>query len=201
MVDLSGAGSSTVRDTLEWVILFMAMYKNVQDKDVNKIKTVIGFERPPTYADRSGMPYTQAVIQETLRKATVTPFTIVHMAEEDTTLAGYVIPKGYHIYVNVWALHNDRKYWTQPEVFNPDRFLSEDKTKLIKHDSFMPFGHGKRSCPGESLAQVELFMYLVKILQKFEVCAPDGVELHDNGMLAALTYAAKPQQLVFKSRQ
>lgn len=116
-------------------------------------------------------------------------------------MGDYVIPRGYHIYLNLWAVHHDPKYWKQPDVFDPDRFLNEDKTKLIKRDSFIPFAVGKRQCPGESLAQIELFMYVAYFLQRFEVCAHDGIELNDKGAMAAFSYVPDNLELVFKPRR
>lgn len=57
-------------------------------------------------------------------------------------LGSYVIPKGTIVYINLWAIHRDRKYWKYAGDFDPDRFLNRDRTQLVKRDSFMPFGHG-----------------------------------------------------------
>lgn len=61
------------------------------------------------------------------------------------------------------------EYWDEPEKFKYDRFLSEDRTKCIKDDHFMPFGYGKRSCPGESMAMLEIFLYTVTLVQKYKI--------------------------------
>lgn len=63
-------------------------------------------------------------------------------ATEDTTVSGYLIPKGYHVYVNMYAIHTDSKYWKAPQMFDPERFLDTSKSKLIKRDSFIPFSTG-----------------------------------------------------------
>lgn len=77
--NLVGAGSSTVRDTIEWALLYLAMHQDVQDKVFAEIKAVIGVEQPPNYSDRARMPYIQAVIQETLRISSLIPINLPHM--------------------------------------------------------------------------------------------------------------------------
>lgn len=70
---------------------------------------------------------------------------------------------------NFYGIHTNPKYWPDPEKFKYDRFLSEDRTKCIKSDYLMPFGYGKRSCPGESMAMLEMFLYAATIVQKYKI--------------------------------
>lgn len=124
-----------------------------------------------------------------------------YSASEDVTIAGYNVPKGTHIHVNAFALHHDPKFWPIPKQFDPTRFLSEDGKHLVKKESFFPFGHGKRSCPGESLAQVEMFLYLTNILQKFRIGVSPGHEPTTETRFAGFSMIPKtPLELVFKKR-
>lgn len=126
---------------------------------------------------------------------------VVIRASEDTTIGGYNIPKGTNVLVNFWAIHHDPKHWPNPEKFDPTRFLSEDGTKLVKKDSFLPFSHGKRSCPGEALAQVELFLYITNILQKFRIEPSPGKQLSEETKLMIFALVPKfPLELVLRTR-
>ena len=104
------------------------------------------------------------------------------------------------MYLNLWAIHHDPNYWDKPEQFNVERFLSPEG-KLIKHDAFMPFSVGRRSCPGEPLAQVELFMYLTMTLQRFKVEAPKGVKISLEPVMAGISMVPNRVALVFKNRK
>ncbi|KAI1278131.1 Cytochrome P450 2J2 [Halotydeus destructor] len=135
-----------------------------------------------------------------MRHGTSIPINLPHIASRDTDICGYTIPKGYHIYVNFFAIHNDPNYWDEPETFKVERFLTPEGNKLVKHEAFMPFSTGRRSCPGEPLAQVELFVYLVMTLQRYKIQPPDGVELSLQGDIAGFAWVPKNLHLVFSKR-
>lgn len=161
---------------------------------------MIGRDRLPSYADRTNCPYTQAVILEAIRLGSPGPLNLPHWSSERTKIGNYTIPKGYHLLVNFYAIHHDEKYWPQPYKFEPTRFLSEDGTKVLKKDSFMPFSVGKRSCPGEALAQIELFMFTASILQRLKI-EPTGNDLIVKGRLITFNHVPEKSSLLFKSRK
>ncbi|XP_076330635.1 putative inactive cytochrome P450 2G1 [Tachypleus tridentatus] len=109
---------------------------------------------------------------------------------EDTTDQGYDIPKGTVVMNNILAVHNDPKYWKNPSEFFPEYFLTQEGTKFEKPEYFIPFSIGKRSCPGETLAVVELFLYVTSTLQRFIVTLPDGDKPNFDGVFE-LTWDAK----------
>ncbi|CAG0879147.1 unnamed protein product [Darwinula stevensoni] len=113
------------------------------------------------------MPYTQAFIMEVQRLANLIPFGLAHLATEDTEVASYRFPKGTTFLANMWSFHMDPKFWPDPEKFDPERFLNPDGSIKTKVPSFLPFLLGKRQCLGESLALMELFLFLTIFMQKF----------------------------------
>ncbi|XP_064600805.1 cytochrome P450 2J6-like [Liolophura sinensis] len=172
--DLFVAGTETTSTTLQWALLYMINYPAVQTKVRAEIHSVIGRGRFPTMADRKHMPYMEATLMEVQRCADITPLSVPHAASQDTSLAGYAIPKGTIIMTPLISLHKDPQVWKDPEVFDPSRFLDSDGN-IVKSDNLLPFSAGKRVCLGESLARMELFLFLTSMLQRFVFKAPEGV--------------------------
>lgn len=96
-----------------------------------------------TFSFCFSLPYLEAVIRETMRIETITPFGVIHKALKDTTLGGYNIPANTPIFTNLSAMHHDREMWGDPENFRPERFLKDGK--LCK-DMSLPFGFGELIC-------------------------------------------------------
>lgn len=96
---------------------------------------------------------------------------------------GYDVPKDTVVIINQFALHRDPKYWTNPEKFDPLRYLDDngkmDRTKL---DSWLPFSAGRRVCLGESIAKSEILMMCVHLLQRFHISLPEGVKPNFDGV-------------------
>ncbi|GFU45717.1 cytochrome P450 2J6 [Nephila pilipes] len=197
---LIGAGSTTVRATTEWTLLSMAEFQDVQKKVHAEIDEVIGRERTPNWADHIKMPYTEAVLMEVQRWKTVVPINLLRYTTEPATVAGYDIPTGMTAIANIYAVHNDPDYWEKPELFKPERFLSENGEEVVKHECWIPFSLGKRACPGETLANVELFLYFISLMQKFHIVFPEGKRHSFQGRVGA-TFEPLPYELCMLPRK
>ncbi|GFY75841.1 cytochrome P450 18a1 [Trichonephila inaurata madagascariensis] len=205
LADLSraffGAGSETVRVTVDWLLLVSAAYPQVQKRIQAEIDEIIGPDRFPTWQDRIRMPFTEAAIVELMRWRTIVPLNIMRYTLQDTELNGYFIPKHSRILSVLWALDNDTNLWgNDVQEYKPERMLSEDGKKVVKPEYAIPFSVGKRSCPGKTLAETEVFLYLVAILQKFEISAPAGKEIDLEGDFG-FSLQPKRQDLCLKLRQ
>ncbi|XP_022541445.2 cytochrome P450 2J4 isoform X1 [Astyanax mexicanus] len=176
VVDLFGAGTETTTNTLKWAILYMAKYPTVQEKLQAEVDQVIGQTRLPSMEDRALMPYTYAVIHEIQRFANIIPFAPPRVASKDTTVAGYHIPKGTMVLPLLNPILHDRNEYSTPDQFNPGHFLDENG-KFLKRENFIPFSVGKRMCPGEQLARMELFLFFTSLMQKFTINALEGQTL------------------------
>ncbi|KAM9761539.1 LOW QUALITY PROTEIN: uncharacterized protein ACNS7B_003924 [Menidia menidia] len=226
-LDLFLAGTETTSTTLLWALVFLTKHPDVQEKVQAEIDRVIGQTRQPSMADRPNLPYTDAVIHEIQRKGNIVPLNALRMAAKDTTLGGYFIPKVHLLKVSnmstvmytfseywvviVWILLFqgttlmpmltsvlfDKTEWETPDTFNPGHFLDAEG-KFVKREAFLPFSAGKRVCLGEGLAKMELFLFLVGLLQKFSFSAPDGVELSEEG-LTGITRAPHPYKVHAKA--
>jgi cytochrome P450 len=114
------------------------------------------------------LPYTEAVIAETLRWSSVIPQGIMKTAVKDIEFRGYKIPKGTGFNSFLRAIHHDPEIWGDPDNFRPERFIDE-RGQFIKHDSFLPFSYGKRPCFGERTAKDELLLVTSSLIQRFEI--------------------------------
>ncbi|XP_054459002.1 uncharacterized protein LOC129094767 [Anoplopoma fimbria] len=196
-LDLFLAGSETTSTTLLWALVFLIKYPDIQDKVKVEIDRVIGRTRQPSMADRPNLPYTDAVIHEIQRMGNIVPLNGLRMASKDTTLGNYLIPKGTSLMPNLTSVLFDKSEWETPDTFNPGHFLDAEG-KFVKREAFLPFSAGKRMCPGEGLAKMELFLFLIGLLQKFSFCVPDGVELSTEGV-TGITRVPHPYKVYAKS--
>ncbi|RXN39538.1 cytochrome P450 2G1-like protein [Labeo rohita] len=103
----------------------------------------------------------------------IVPLNVPHYAMKDITFRGYAIPKGTVIIPMLHSVLRDEGQWETPWMFNPEHFLDANGS-FKKNPAFMPFSAGKRSCVGESLARMELFLFIVSLLQRFSFSSPKG---------------------------
>lgn len=193
------AGSDTISNTLKWMMLYLVKYPEYQVKLRDEIQQTIGLNRQPENVDRQQMPLTMAFIYETLRFSSLVPLNLMRRATEDTKVGGYSIPKDTFVTFNFWSVHYDPNLYDNPEQFKPERFLNEDKSKAIKPPYLLAFSSGKRVCPGESFAYLQLFLYLVSFLQQFEITAEPGKDVSLEGIHHFLFLPKTLPDFIFKT--
>jgi len=201
MADFFSAGTDTTTSSLSWAVLYLLRYPDIQTKLQNEIDTVVGKSRLTSLADRnrldnyferctytnysnftfnfcnSSLPYTEAFIMELLRISSVVSYGVPHAVTQDVEFHGYQIPKGTSVYASIYSTHYDPEVWGDPENFRPERFLSSDGLKVVKHESLIPFSAGKRQCPGKTLARDQLFLFVTTLAQTFRICNEEGSSL------------------------
>ncbi|KAK7101305.1 cytochrome P450 2J1-like [Littorina saxatilis] len=169
--DLFVAGTETTSTAIRWTLLFFLHYPKVQDKCFQEISDVIGSGRAPSMQDRPKLQYLEATIMEVLRRADIVPTAVPHGLAHDVMFRGYVIPKDAIVLPYLDSVLNDPEVWGDPDNFRPERFMGPDG-KVTKPEEFIPFGIGRRVCLGESLARMELFLYLATLIQRFRFLPP-----------------------------
>ncbi|XP_046374587.2 cytochrome P450 2U1-like [Haliotis rufescens] len=171
--DLFIAGTETTATTIRWTLLYFLHNPEVQEKCFREIQEHIGESRKPSMKDKTNLPYVEATISEVHRCSTIAPLAVPHGVLHNVQFRGYTFPKGVTVLPNLDSVLHDPTVWGDPQNFRPERFL-DDQGKYLKRDEFIPFSMGRRVCPGESLARMELFLFLVAMIQKFQFLPDDG---------------------------
>ncbi|KAJ6363596.1 hypothetical protein OIU78_003718 [Salix suchowensis] len=201
--DMITAGMDTTAISVEWAMAELIKNPRVQQKAQEELDSVVGFERVMTEADFSGLPYLQCVAKEALRLHPPTPLMLPHRANANVKVSGYDIPKGSNVHVNVWAIARDPAAWKNPLEFRPERFLEED-VDMKGHDfRLLPFGAGRRVCPGAQLGINLVTSMLGHLLHHFCWTPPEGVKPEEIDMSenpGLVTYMRTPLQAVAAPR-
>ncbi|KAI5325280.1 hypothetical protein L3X38_034354 [Prunus dulcis] len=158
------AGTDTSAVTLEWAMSNLLNHPDVLKRARAELDAQVGQERLVEEHDISKLPYLQSIISETLRLYPAAPMLLPHFSSHDCTIGGFDVPRGTMVLVNAWAIHRDPKLWDDPESFIPERFQSGED---LSHQ-LMPFGLGRRSCPGSGLAQRTVGLTLGSLIQCFD---------------------------------
>ncbi|KAM3279197.1 hypothetical protein ACQJBY_046489 [Aegilops geniculata] len=172
--DMFAAASETTGTTLEWAMSELLNNPKVMAKAQLEVREVLGSERAAiTNSDLGGLHYLQMVIMETLRLHPAGVI-ILRGAREDCEILGYGIPKGTKVHINVFAISRDSRYWQDPEAFKPERFENNDIDYKGTHFEFIPFGAGRRQCPGILFGMSTLELALANLLYHFDWMIPDA---------------------------
>ncbi|KAJ3804563.1 cytochrome P450, partial [Lentinula aff. lateritia] len=180
------AGAETTTASISNFFIAMIHFPEVMHKAQREIDEVVGRDRAPTFADLPHLPYIQALVKELLRWRPAGPMGIPRKAAQDDWYEGYFIPKGATVISNIW----DPAVYTDPEEFQPERFLDEtgmsntSPTNMhsVGHSSF---GFGRRSCVGATFATQSLFINFACLLWAFNI--EKGYDDSGNESLPSLT--------------
>ncbi|KAF3449524.1 hypothetical protein FNV43_RR10253 [Rhamnella rubrinervis] len=180
------AGTDTTSTSFEWTMANIVKYRHVQERLFEEIKAVVGDGAEDIKEeDLQRMPYLKAVILEGLRRHPPGHFVLPHAVTEDVVLGGYFTPKNCSLNFMVAEMGLDSEVWEDPTSFKPERFLKEDGSvetfdmACSKEIKMMPFGVGRRMCPGYGLAMLHLEYFVANLIWKFKWTADDelGVDL------------------------
>ncbi|KAK1276416.1 Cytochrome P450 71B37 [Acorus gramineus] len=176
---VGGIDSGTV--IMEW-ILSELMKPQSMKKLQNEIESVVGLDRMVDESDLPKLGYLDMVVNEGFRLHPPVPLLVPHLAMEDSVIMGYDIPKNTHVIVNVWAIGRDPKYWADPKKFIPERFMDLNVDVSGMDFRVIPFGSGRRRCPGVHLGMVVVRLVTAQLVHCFNWEFPNGMSLEDLDM-------------------
>ena len=165
--EIIAAGFDTIATTLHWAVLFMITHPEAQKRAQKEIDDLVGKERSPRVKDMGSLPYTEACVYETLRHSCIFPLGLPHSTTTDTLFGDFFIPDKTLVFTNLWSITRDPSVFPEPELFKPERFLTpagQLDRSVVEH--FLPFSAGRRRCPGEPLARMEIFLFFTSLIHK-----------------------------------
>ncbi|GAB2220533.1 hypothetical protein Drorol1_Dr00008193 [Drosera rotundifolia] len=181
------AGTDTTSTALQWIMANVVKYPEIQAKLIEELKSFIDPSADEVKEEElSKLHYVKAVVLEGLRRDPPGHFVLPHAVTEETELGGYHIPKDAIINFMVAEIGRDPEVWEDPLEFRPERFLEGEGGKAVEVDitgtreiKMMPFGVGRRICPGLGLATLHLEYFVANLVWKFEWKAVDEVNLEE----------------------
>ncbi|KIO27630.1 hypothetical protein M407DRAFT_23195 [Tulasnella calospora MUT 4182] len=183
-------GLESTEATMQSLFRSMILFPAVQEKTQAEIDKVIGPDYFPTFKDQPDMPFLHAVILEALRWCPVATFGLPHVSIKDDVYEGYFIPRGTTVLANAWGFSRNPKYYTNPTVFDPERYLKESPE--LDPGEYV-FGYGRRLCPGKDLTFQEVWILAASVLWAFNLVGvedePASVEDVDR-----FTFGGQPSQ-------
>jgi len=198
MCDLIQAGTDTTSRTLEWAILYMLQNPSVAKKVQSELDNVTGGSRLPCWSDRTELPYTEAVLTEIQRLASVLSNGVPRAVNKSTKVMGYNIPEDSNIWPNLDYIMKNPLNFPNPDQFDPERHLKNGKH--VPHPHVIPFGYGKRRCLGETLAKMEVYRFFTGLMHHFDIKPRPGDAL-DSSCEPGSVRMPKKYFAIFESRQ
>lgn len=188
--DLFIAGMETTATTIRWGTVFLIHHPEVQEKMRIELEKVVG-DRYPSINDRSELPYCEAVLTEILRCANIGPVSAPRSVDSDIVYKGFNIPKTALVLPILDSILSDPELFPEPETFDPSRFI-DDQGNLCGQDKVLAFSTGRRACLGESLARMEVFLFLTSMIQRFKFLPEEEDQLPSLEGVLGVTRAPHP---------
>ncbi|TXG60606.1 hypothetical protein EZV62_015179 [Acer yangbiense] len=174
ILDMLIAGIDTSAAAIEWTLSELMKHPRVSKKVQKELENVVGKDRMVEESDLDNLEYLDMVIKESLRLHPVAPLLLPHESMEDCIVNGFHIPKKSRIFINAWAIGRDPNAWNDPDKFFPERFVDGDIDLHGRDFQLIPFGSGRRSCPGMQLGLTVVRLVLAQLMHCFDWELPDG---------------------------
>ncbi|KAG7951896.1 hypothetical protein I3843_12G032100 [Carya illinoinensis] len=182
ILDIFSGGTDTTYTVLEWAMSELLRHPRVMKKLQDEVRGISQAKTSITENHLEKMQYLKAVIKETLRLYPPIPLLLPRESTQDVQIKGYHIPAGTLTFINAWAIGRDPALWDEPEEFRPERFLNSS-VDFRGHDfQLIPFGAGRRGCPGITFAMATNELVLANLVQEFDWALPGGACLEDLNM-------------------
>lgn len=176
IMDVMFGGTETVASAIEWAMSELMRSPDDLKKVQQELTNVVGLHRRVEESDFDKLTYLKCTLKETLRLHPPIPL-LLHETAEEAEVAGYRIPARSRVIINSWAIGRDKNSWDDPDTFKPSRFLKQGVPDFKGNNfEFLPFGSGRRSCPGMQLGLYALEMAVAHLTHSFTWELPDGMK-------------------------
>nr|AKJ23346.1 CYP71AJ8 [Ammi majus] len=175
-------GTDTTSAVLEWTMAALIKNPDIMHKLQSEVREIGRGKSTISGDDLENMHYLKAVIKESMRICTPVPLLVAREAMQDVNVMGYDIRAGTQVMINAWAIATDPTVWDKPEEFIPERFLNNPLDYKGLHFEFIPFGAGRRGCPGIQYAMAINELALANLVHIFDFALPDGKRFEDLDM-------------------
>ncbi|GLJ21172.1 hypothetical protein SUGI_0387470 [Cryptomeria japonica] len=183
LLNMIAAGTDTATRTVEWAMSELIRHPHLMKKVRDEVDACVGMEERVTESHLPHLKYLEAVVTETLRLHPPTPLLLPHASPKfSSKIMGYLIPPNSHVMVNVWAVARDPDAWEKPLEFDPDRFVDNPVNLHGRDFRIIPFGAGRRMCPGYNLGLRMIHFALASFVHAFDWSLPSGEEPQDLDM-------------------
>ncbi|WCJ33074.1 cytochrome P450 family 71 subfamily B polypeptide 35 [Euphorbia peplus] len=175
ILDVFVAGTETSSTTIEWAMSELMKNPQAMEKAQEEVRQIFSTQGDVDESRLDELNYLKLVVKETLRLHAPVPFLLPRECREKCTIYGYEIPVKSRVMVNVWAMGRDPKYWNEAEKFNPERFMDSSMDYKGNNFEYLPFGAGRRMCPGLKYGVVNVEFPLAQLLYHFDWKLPNGI--------------------------
>ncbi|KAJ7950313.1 putative Cytochrome P450 [Quillaja saponaria] len=191
-------GTDTTTVTLTWALSLLLNNRQVVKKAQNELDIHVGRARLVQESDTKNLAYLQAILKETMRLYPAAPLAVPHESNEDCTVGGYHVPTGTRLIVNLAKIHRDPRVWADPLEFRPERFLTTHKGVDVRGLDFelIPFGSGRRMCPGISFALQVMELTLANLLHGFDIATPSDETVDMTEVSGLTNLKATPLEVI-----
>ncbi|KAH0688523.1 hypothetical protein KY284_019076 [Solanum tuberosum] len=177
ILDIFAAGTDTTYTALEWIMTELLRHPRAMEKLQNEVRRLAQGKAEVTEDDLGNMQYLKAVIKETFRLHPPDPLLVPRESTEDIKLLGYHVPAKTQVIIDAWTIGRDPLSWENPEDYLPERFLDSNIDLKGLNFELIPFGAGRRGCPGIAFAIVVIELALARLVHKFNFSLPEELDM------------------------
>ena len=198
MQNLIAGGNDTIVVTLTWATTLLLNNRHVLKKAQDELDDQVGKERIVNESDIKKLVYHQAIVKETLRLYPRAPLSAPREFTKDCTIGGYHVPKGTRLIPNLWKIQTDHHKWSDPLKFKLERFLTTHKDVDFKGQNFefIPFGSGRRICPGAYFGVQMVHLALASFLHMYGISTPSNVKVDMTESFGLTNLKATPLEVL-----
>ncbi|KAG2716511.1 hypothetical protein I3760_03G129700 [Carya illinoinensis] len=176
ILDMLAASMDTSATAIEWALSELLRHPRVMKKLQKEMENVVGLKRMVEEADLDRLEYLDMVVKETLRLHPVAPLLLPHEARQDCTVNGFHIPGKSRVMINVWAIGRDPSVWSEAEKFFPERFVGSNIDLRGRDFQLIPFGAGRRGCPGMQMGLIVVRLVIAQLVHCFDWVLANNIQ-------------------------